>query len=124
VGVERLAIRKEPRRPAIGYDAVAAEQVQRPWDGLATFGGAERFWRAPGGARLFWVMTLTLIMTAPPHSTSTAYRSLFRWLLNSVAGLCNGNDPDWRCYICGTEERCIGLVIGEILIDAPERVLG
>src|SRR5258708_680197 len=51
--------------------------------------------------------------------------ALFRWLLlDSVAALCNGNDPEWRRYICGTEERCIGLVIGEILIDAPERVLG
>jgi hypothetical protein len=51
--------------------------------------------------------------------------ALFRWLLlDPVAALCNGNDPEWRRYICGTEERCIGLVIGEILIDAPERVLG
>jgi hypothetical protein len=47
-----------------------------------------------------------------------------RLLLDPVAALCNGNDPDWRRYICGTEERCIGLVIGEILINAPERVLG
>jgi hypothetical protein len=54
-----------------------------------------------------------------------AFPALFRWLfLDPVAALCNGNDPDWRRYICGTEERCIGLVIGEILIDAPERVLG
>jgi hypothetical protein len=64
----------------------------------------------------------TLIMIASPHSTSTA---LFRGLLlDPVAALCNGNDPDWRRYICGTEERCIGLVIGEILINAPERFLG
>lgn len=68
------------------------------------------------------VSQLTLIMIASPHSTSTA---LFRGLLvDPVAALCNGNDPDWRRYICGTEERCIGLVIGEILINAPERVLG
>jgi hypothetical protein len=52
-------------------------------------------------------------------------QALFRWLLlDPVAALCNGNHPEWRRYICGTEERCIGLVIGEILIDAPERVLG
>jgi hypothetical protein len=44
-------------------------------------------------------------------------------LLDPVAALCHGNDPDWRRYICGTEERWIGLVIGEILIDATERVL-
>src|SRR5262249_56178337 len=52
-------------------------------------------------------------------------QALFRGLLlNPVAALCNGNDPEWRRYICGTEERCIRLVIGEILIDATERVLG
>jgi hypothetical protein len=69
--------------------------------------------------------TLTLPMTASPHSTSTAYQALFRWLLlDPVAGLCNGNDPDWRRDICGTEESCVGVVVGEILIDAPERVLG
>jgi hypothetical protein len=62
-----------------------------------------------------------------PHSNfdQACSQALFRWLLlDPVAALCNGNDPDWRRYICGTEERCIGLVIGEILIDAPERVLG
>jgi hypothetical protein len=47
-----------------------------------------------------------------------------RLLLDPIAALCKGNDPEWRRYICGIEERCIGLVIGEILIDAPERVLG
>jgi len=57
--------------------------------------------------------------------TLGARRALFRrLLLDPVAALCNGNDPDWRRYICGTEERRIGLVIGEILINAPERVLG
>jgi hypothetical protein len=50
---------------------------------------------------------------------------LFRWLLpDPVTALCNGNDPEWCRYICGTEVRCIGLVIGQILIDAPERVRG
>ena len=52
-------------------------------------------------------------------------QALFRWLLlDPIAAFCNGNDLDWRRSICRTEERCIGLVIGEILIDAPERVLG
>lgn len=41
-----------------------------------------------------------------------------------VAGLCNGNDPYWRGYVSGTEERYKGLFIGDILTDAPERVLG
>jgi hypothetical protein len=51
--------------------------------------------------------------------------ALFRWLLlDPVTALCNGNDPEWRRDICRTEERCIGLVIGHILIDAPERVFG
>jgi hypothetical protein len=51
--------------------------------------------------------------------------ALFRGLLlDPVAALCDGNDPEWRRYISGAEERCIGLVIGEILIDAPERVVG
>ena len=51
--------------------------------------------------------------------------ALFRWLLlDPVAAPCDGNDPEWRRHIWGTVERCIGLVIGEILIDAPERVLG
>jgi hypothetical protein len=50
---------------------------------------------------------------------------LFRWLLcDHVTALCNGNDPEWCRYICGTEARCIGLVIGQILIDALERVRG
>ena len=50
---------------------------------------------------------------------------LFSWpFFDPVAALCNGDDPDWRRYICGAEARYIGLVIGEILIDAPERVLG
>jgi hypothetical protein len=53
------------------------------------------------------------------------HKALFRrLLLDPVAALCNGNDPDWRRDICGAEQRYIGLVIGEILIDAPERVLG
>src|SRR5262245_26481029 len=39
-------------------------------------------------------------------------QALFRGrLLDPVAALCNGNDPQWRRYICGTEERCIRLVI-------------
>src|SRR5258707_14176114 len=55
------------------------------------------------------------------YSSQALFHSL---LLDPVAALCNGNDPDWRRYICGAEARYIGLVIGEILIDAPERVLG
>src|SRR6185312_14069055 len=52
-------------------------------------------------------------------------QALFRWLLlDPVAAICNGNDPEWCRYICGTEERCVGQVIGEILIDATQRVLG
>src|SRR5258706_6752819 len=50
---------------------------------------------------------------------------LFSWpFLDPVAALCNGDDPDWRGCICGVEARYVGLVIGEILIDPPERVLG
>ena len=61
----------------------------------------------------------------PGHCQSIFAGDLFsRLLLDPVAGLCNGNGPQRRRYICGAEERCIGLVIGEILIDAPERVLG
>jgi hypothetical protein len=52
-------------------------------------------------------------------------QALFRWLLlDPVAALSNGNDPEWRRYPRGTEERYIRLVIREILIDATERVLG
>ena len=35
VGVERFAIRKEPRGLVIGDDTIAAEQLARPGDGLA-----------------------------------------------------------------------------------------
>jgi hypothetical protein len=34
----------------------------------------------------------------------------FGWLLfDPIAALCNGNDPDWRRYICGAEARYIRL---------------
>src|SRR3954465_11964928 len=42
VGVERLAIGKEPRRLVVGNDAVAAEQLPRPRHRLAAFGRGER----------------------------------------------------------------------------------
>src|SRR5271169_4742411 len=42
VGVERFAIRKEPRGLVVGDDAVAAEQLAGPGDGLAALGRAER----------------------------------------------------------------------------------
>jgi len=59
-----------------------------------------------------------------PFRKAGAPTALFRWLLpDPVAALGNGNDPDWRRYIRGTEKRCIGLVIGEVLIDPPQRVL-
>jgi NAD(P)-dependent dehydrogenase (short-subunit alcohol dehydrogenase family) len=49
---------------------------------------------------------------------------LFRGLLfDHIASLCHGYDPDWCRGIRGAEERYVGLVIGEILIDAPERGL-
>jgi hypothetical protein len=48
----------------------------------------------------------------------------FAGYLDPVAALGNGNDPNGRGHICGTEERYIRLVIREILIDAPEGVLG
>src|SRR5271169_4095738 len=41
VGVERFAIRKEPRGLVVGDDAVAAEQLTSPGDGLAALGRAE-----------------------------------------------------------------------------------
>src|ERR1700722_7600229 len=42
VGVERFAIRKEPRGLVVGDDAVAAQQLPRPGDGLAALGRAKR----------------------------------------------------------------------------------
>ena len=42
------------------------------------------------------------------YSSQALFHSLLR---DPVAALCNGNDPDWRRHICGTEQRYIGLVI-------------
>src|SRR5271170_1867501 len=42
VGVERFAVRKEARDFVVGDDAVAAEQLARPCNGLAALGRAER----------------------------------------------------------------------------------
>ena len=42
VGVERFAVRKEARDFVVGDDAVAAEQLARPSNGLAALGRAER----------------------------------------------------------------------------------
>src|SRR5580704_12720870 len=42
VGVERFAIRKEPRGLVVGDDAVAAEHLASPRDCLAALGRAER----------------------------------------------------------------------------------
>jgi hypothetical protein len=64
-------------------------------------------------------------LAAADRSASTSEQALFRWLLpDPVAALCNGNDPDWRRYIYGAKERRIWQIIGEILINVPERVLG
>ena len=42
VGVERFAVRKEARDLVVGDDAVAAQQLAGPGDGLAALGRAER----------------------------------------------------------------------------------
>ena len=42
VGVERFAVRKEARDFVVGDDAVAAEQLAGPRNGLAALGRAER----------------------------------------------------------------------------------
>src|ERR1700722_15163778 len=42
VGVERFAVGKEARDFVVGDDAVAAQQLAGPRNGLATLGGAER----------------------------------------------------------------------------------
>src|ERR1700723_1362233 len=51
VGVERFAIRKEPRGVVVGDNAVAAEQLARPGDGLAALGHAERLGKGRVGVR-------------------------------------------------------------------------
>src|SRR5580658_5659389 len=51
VGVERFAIRKEPRGLVVGDDAVAAEQLASPGDGLAALGRAERLGEGSVGVR-------------------------------------------------------------------------
>src|SRR5580704_8973469 len=51
VGVERFAIRKEPRGLVVGDDAVAAEQLASPGDGLAALGRAERLGKGRMGVR-------------------------------------------------------------------------
>src|SRR4029077_6310091 len=51
VGVERFGIRKEPRGLVVGDDAVAAEQLASPRDGLAALGRAERLGKGRVGVR-------------------------------------------------------------------------
>src|SRR5258708_14939813 len=51
VGVERFAIRKEPRGLVVGDDAVAAKQLASPGDGLAALGRAERLGKSRVGVR-------------------------------------------------------------------------
>src|SRR5271170_4160013 len=53
VGVERFAIRKEPRDLVVGDDTVAAEQLASPGDGLAALGRAERLGKGRVGVRQF-----------------------------------------------------------------------
>src|SRR5580704_3846536 len=51
VGVERFAIREEPRGLVVGDDAVAAEHLASPGDGLAALGRAERLGKGGVGVR-------------------------------------------------------------------------
>src|ERR1700722_11887343 len=51
VGVERFAIRKEPRGLVVGDDAIAAEQLSSPGDGLAALGRAESLGKGRVGVR-------------------------------------------------------------------------
>src|SRR3984957_572344 len=51
VGVERFAIREEPRGLVVGDDAVAAEHLASPGDGLAALGRAERLGKGRVGVR-------------------------------------------------------------------------
>ena len=41
-----------------------------------------------------------------------------------LSPLSHGDDLDWCRYICRTEDCFIGLMIGGILIDTSERILG
>src|SRR5277367_1807580 len=51
VRVKRFAVRKEPRDLVVGDDAVAAEQLASPGDGLAAPGRAERLGKSRVGVR-------------------------------------------------------------------------